>query len=101
MPATFEMRLSPPMITSATKIARTNDAATTTSEYVPIPGTATVLSPVTATVWEKVSIADEIDLTCEKVPIPNKPTIVPKTAKRTARILPSTGKRAPTPFSHV
>ena len=52
------------MITRATKIARTIEAITTTTEYVPIPGIETVAraAPPT-TVEEKVSTAVVIEFT--------------------------------------
>ena len=86
---TFAMRLTPPSSTSATAAATSSPPMTTAMLYSP-PNRVTVGAPSNT-----LFTAPVMELTCEKVPMPNSPTHMPSTAKMTARNF----QRLPSPFS--
>ena len=87
---TFAMRLTPPSSTSATTTVSKTPATTTARLYCPPNSvTAGAVSP------NMLPTAAVMLFTCEKVPMPNRPTHIPSTAKMTARNF----QRLPSPFS--
>ena len=86
---TLAMRLTPPSSTSATTTVRTTPAMMTAIEY-SLPNSSSVGAEE-----KMLPTASVMELTCEKVPMPNSPTHMPNTAKMTARNF----QRLPRPFS--